>query len=351
MTDLATARPDEGTGGASVPADGVELSRLLALTRLTAPQAVEVGAGVLAGAARGSGSFRVGADGRVLPDPGGPPATVAGVAAVLGQIAEAARIPGRRADPLLDELDRAGSDLPEAGVTAGAQRLAEAAAGIDRSAVRAGLAALVGACAGTAAGVGGAGRAPSPVVAASSGPAGREAWNPGRRITAWVLSVLVLAAVVLVEVGVLRDKISTDIGLLLDAGRGGGTTSSAHKPDGLPVRAPAPAAAGTVSGVELRALAPCAPGAPCTVRLLVRLEPRAEPQVVTWSYLLADRCTGATSTVPGGTVTVPSNGQRAVVVGTVALPDQPAVAVVAVTALPAAAASPPVSVGSCRGTG
>jgi hypothetical protein len=51
--------------------------------------------------------------------------------------------------------------------------------------------------------------------------------------------------------------------------------------------------------------------------------------------------------VPGGTVTAPAGGQRVAVVGTVGLPDLKAVAVVAVTSLPAGAASPPVFAGSC----
>jgi hypothetical protein len=79
----------------------------------------------------------------------------------------------------------------------------------------------------------------------------------------------------------------------------------------------------------------------------VRLVPAPDPQIVTWTYQVIDRCTGAAATVPGGTVTVPAGGQRVAAVGTVALPDQRAVAVVAVTSLPAAAASPPVFTGSC----
>jgi hypothetical protein len=117
------------------------------------------------------------------------------------------------------------------------------------------------------------------------------------------------------------------------------------------LRSPAPAAAGSVTGVDLRPLAQCAPGTSCTLRLLVRLTPRAAPQVVTWTYEVVDKCTGATTTASGGTVTVPPNGEQAVAVGDVALPHLPAVAVVAVTGRPAAAASAPVSAGSCRGTG
>ena len=44
---------------------------------------------------------------------------------------------------------------------------------------------------------------------------------------------------------------------------------------------------------------------------------------------------------------MPAEGERALAVGTVPLPAARAVAVVAVTDLPAVAASPPVLVGSC----
>jgi hypothetical protein len=324
----------EPLGAGPAPTEGVELSRLLALVRLTPQQAVVTAAAVLAEA-----------DERV-----GPPA----LAAQLEEIAAAARFPGRRADPagdrLLAALDRAVAELPARDVAAVAHGLEEAAGAVDRDAVRAELAALVRA---VPAGARGPAGAPSPQVrAAPSGERGLsgETGNSGRRVAAWLLSVLVLAAVVLVEVVVLRGKIATDIGLLLDAGRGGEAAATAPAPDGRPVPAPAPAAAGTVTAVDLRPLARCTPNAPCTLRLLVRLSPRADPQVVTWSYLVVDRCTGTTVSVPGGTVPAAPDGGDVVAVGTVVLPDLPSVAVVAVTGSPAVAASPPVSVGSCVGT-
>ena len=149
------------------------------------------------------------------------------------------------------------------------------------------------------------------------------------------------------ELVVLRDNIAADVALLLDAGRGGAASSTAPEADGVPIVPPAPVAAGTVAAVDLRALAPCAPAAPCTVRVLVRLVPSPDPQVVTWSYRVVDRCTGAVADVPGGTVTAPAGGEQVVAVGTVALPAQQAVGVLAVTGLPAAAASAPVFAGSC----
>jgi hypothetical protein len=102
-----------------------------------------------------------------------------------------------------------------------------------------------------------------------------------------------------------------------------------------------------VTGVDLRPLAACTPGAPCGLRVLARVLPAADPQVVGWSFRVVDGCTGTAWTAPGGTVTVPPGADSAVAVQSVPLPALPSVAVVAVTDVPAAAASPPVAVGSC----
>ncbi|MGY1625228.1 hypothetical protein ACI789_23735 [Geodermatophilus sp. SYSU D00965] len=349
------------------------LTRLTSLARLTPSQALELAAGVLAEAARGeepdpggepvlAGEVVVGTDGRVAlrtAADGGPPAGGPAVAVVLADLGGAARVRGRPVDPaaeqLLTRLERAGADLRVAGVPAVARTLGEAAAALDRGAVRAELAALVRAVGGTAAGRGASGGGAGPARVAS--PEGREApatkaatggsRTARRRIGAWLLSVLVLGAVVAVEVAVLRDDIATDVALLLDAGRSGAPPSTEPEPDGPPVVPPAPPAAGAVTGVDLRPLDACTPGAPCSVRLLVRLAPAPDPQVVTWSYQVVDRCTSAAQTAPGGTVTVPAGAERAEAVGTVALPAVAAAAVVAVTEQPAVAASPPVFAGSC----
>jgi len=389
MTDLVSQRATERPRPAGAPdlpdgderlADrgparpgGVELTRLIALARLTPAQALEIGASVLAdvamrfetgtGAHLGADRVVIGTDGRAVlgaaADDGrdrGPSAGGAAAQALLADLAGAARVRGRRSDPaaeeLLGHLDRAVTELPDAGVPGVARKLQEAATTIDRGTVRAELAALAAAVDGatgstrTAGATGGPSTADRATRAGHAG--GRRTRAVARRIGAWVFSVLVLAAVVLLEVAVLRDDIAADIRLLLDAGRSGSETSDAPEPDGLPVVPPAPAAAESVTAVDLRPLGQCAPGAPCSLRLLVRLAPAAEPQVVTWSYRTVDRCTGTTTTAPGGTVTVPPQGDRAAAVGTVVLPASPAVAVLAVTDLPAVAASPPVSVGSCR---
>jgi len=257
------------------------------------------------------------ADGRVVLGPTAGPRRP--LDAVLADLAAAVPLPGPGTDPAIE---------------------------VDRTAVRAELAALVRAV--------GAPRAGGP---ASTPRAGRVqlarsgSRSAGRRIGAWLLSILVLAAVVVAEIVFLRDDITADVGLLLKAGRGGAQPSAAPQPDGRALVAPAPAAAGSVAAVDLRPLARCAPAEACTVRLLVRLVPAPGPQVVTWSYQVVDRCTGTSGIAPGGTVTVPPLADRATAVGVVALPPSGGVALVAVTDAPAAAASAAVVVGSCRSAG
>jgi hypothetical protein len=359
---------------------GVRLTRLIGLAALTAPQVLEVGAGLLAEVARRSESntdalsggqimtdqFVIDTDGRVMLGPASHDerngrssstvvSTVTAVEAMLMDLASAGRAP--RADPatdqLLAELDRAMALLPVAGVSEVAQMVERGCAAIDRTVVRAELAALVSAIvesAGSAKGNEPTGGPPPGVLGINHGWRSTSGGTrtTGRRIGAWLLSVVVLAAVVLLEVAFLRDEIVADVGLLLDAGRSGSAPSAAPEADGLPVPPLAPAAAGPVTAVDVRILEPCAPGAPCTVRVLVSLVPGPDPQVVTWSYRVVDPCTGTTDTAPGGSVTVPPGAGRAEAVGIVALPPTTAVAVVATTDRPAVAAASPVLVGSCE---
>jgi hypothetical protein len=273
---------------------------------------------------------------------------------VLAKVADAARRRARGPDPLLAELERAIALMPRADVSVVGRMLEDACAAIDRDGVRAELSALVWAIAGssTVMVVGGARpRAPASVAADRGRALEHSASDRGRvvrrRIGAWLLSVAVVVTVVLLEIAFLRDDIVADVDLLLDAGRSGSAPSVAAEPDGIPIVPPAPAAAGVVRAVDLRALGRCTPGAPCTMRILVRLTPGAEPQTVTWSIRVVDRCTGVAETVPGGSVVVPPGAEQAAVVDPVALPQTAAAAVLAVTERPAAAASPPVLVGSC----
>jgi len=355
------------------PPSGVPLARLIALAGLTAAQALEIGAGLLAAVAKRSESDNRGLDddqvmisldgrvvlvrtssgGRATTSSSASAPTPASVNAVLTELAHSARRRARPVEPLLAELERAIAPATLVDLPAAARTLEEACGAIDRDGVRAELSALVRAIVGVSGAniVSGAPlRAPSIIAAGQARPVGRRAdgWSRTaiRRIGAWLLSIAVLVAMVLLEFAFLREDIDADIDLLMDAGRSGSVPSVTPEPDGLPLIAPAPATAGAVTTVDLRTLDRCTPAAPCTVRVLVRLVPEAEPRTVTWVLQVVDRCSGGTATVPGGSVVIAPGEEQATAVGLVQLA-QAASAVFAVTERPAIAASPPVLVGSC----
>jgi hypothetical protein len=240
-------------------------------------------------------------------------------------------------------------DVAEAAV-----RLRAAAAEVGPE-VHAELAALVAVTAGSV-------LAPPPVVrvappvaaggtAEGTGPRGRavevlrreaeRGWTAVARLGRWALALAVLLAVLALEVFLLGDRISADLAALRAAGQ-----SSDRGPVDLtaPLEPVAPAASGAVTGVDLRALARCAPGGGCQVRVLVRLVPQALPRRVQWHYLVQDRCSGAERRVEGGSVTVAPGGREAAVVGQLAVPPGRALAVTAVVEEPARAASAAVLV-------
>lgn len=112
-----------------------------------------------------------------------------------------------------------------------------------------------------------------------------------------------------------------------------------------PVGTGLPGSAGPITRVAASfANGPCEPGESCTVRVDVGLDPAANIGTVTWNLTVYDRCTGVTQ--PGGeiTVPVPPGGPEAYGIGSVDMPPGSALAVAAVTTVPAAAASEPVYV-------
>jgi hypothetical protein len=365
---------EEPRGDALALGAGVDLGRLLSLTRLTAAQALEIGAGVLTAAEEltgpgdGGGGIdpvpvfpRLTLDGQVVlrvpgdaGHAGSPPEAGRTVDAILAAVLAAARSSVAADGPAVDArvalLHRAVQDLPTAGVAVVARRLQESAAAADRTAVRAELAAL----ARVVAGMGASAPAGAPSTAANTGRAGqspRTSGSAGRRIGAWLLSVLVLGAAVVSEVVLLRDDITADVDLLLESGRGADEPSPAPAAERAALPAPAPAAAGNVTAVDLRLLSPCGPGATCTVRVSVRLVPARKSQVVSWTYQLVEECTGPPSRAPGGSVTVPPRADRVDIVGTVPVPEGDGTIVFAVTDDPASAASAPVVIGTCGSPG
>ncbi|MGX6511657.1 hypothetical protein [Rhodococcus sp. SJ-2] len=118
-----------------------------------------------------------------------------------------------------------------------------------------------------------------------------------------------------------------------------------------PVDTALPAAAGPITQVAATfANGPCEAGRSCTVRVDVGLDPATSVGAVTWNPTVYDRCTGAT--LPGGEVTipVPPGAREAYGIGSVDLPQGSALAVAAVTTVPAATASEPMYVPSENAT-
>jgi hypothetical protein len=160
----------------------------------------------------------------------------------------------------------------------------------------------------------------------------------------WAVVLAGLAAVLAVELALLRGPITRDLNMLAAAGRPASSASPAATVPAPPVPRLVPANAGAVAGVDVRALGSCAPGATCQVRVLVRLHPQPQPVRVEWTFQVIDRCTGSVRNTAGGKVTVEPGGQGVAAVDTVTLPTQRALAVTAATSVPATAASAPLLV-------
>jgi hypothetical protein len=155
--------------------------------------------------------------------------------------------------------------------------------------------------------------------------------------------VAVLVTVLLAEYGFLHERIAADAAELLAGHRRAPQAEAAVLP--VPA-APAPASAGDVVVVHVRALSPCSPGTSCAVRVYIGLVPRPSPVLVHWDVRVEDVCSGVKTAVVGGSITVPDRADRADVVDRFVLPNGSALAVTAVTTSPAVAAGAPMWVGA-----
>lgn len=362
---------------------GVSLARLTRLTKFTPQQALAIAAEVVgqvaerhAGgtAAGGLDEHRVwvGHDGRVgladaafrpaaRRDPGAIEADVASCRRLLANLGRAvhAGAPPSRGD---GASQRAAVRLlmsapdPEGGIAASAVTL-RAASGPAAGQATAELAALVSTLVGSPPAVTYPGKsAPrrAPVGPPHADPAERDGgwavrgWRAVVELARvglvrwgkWGIAVLVLLGLVGLELVVFGDRIESDLATLRAAGH------TAERPliDGraapAPVTAPAPPANGPIIAVDLRPLAGCEPGRECAIRLQVRARPGATPDQVRWAFQLTDRCTGATWSVPGGSMRIGGVGGQLAVVAGVPLPPGRALGVTAVVSTPALAASP-----------
>ena len=361
---------------------GMAVHRFLRIVSLTPAQAVALAADVVADlvasvAVHGVADFdvrnvRVGPDGRARlagtrsVDPDAVPAVdLPAVAALLESLRAATATGPSSAPGLLDVLERAAAQArrPGGGIAAVARILDEADQHL-REQARSELARLVERASGAVPAVSALPALPAlPAVSALPARVGASgiSWErPSRGVGAvvrsgvrrtwrWALSIAVLLAVIAVELVVLRDGLGRDVEALLRAGRS--DASSAAHLDLPPVAAPAPAAAGTIVRVDVRPLARCVPGRACVVRTMILLQPQTRPYTVSWTFQVVDRCNGRSTTVPGGSVAVPSRAARIDRVSAVALPAGQALAVMALTSWPAQAASDLAYVpepGACR---
>jgi hypothetical protein len=256
---------------------------------------------------------------------------------------ELAAAAGRPVEDLLTAATGLGSMADLVGAAARAE-LADLAAAAGSPVAAAGPAPRVigtESSPGSRSGTGGAPGGPSDRPAGSPGHPTVPRWAALVRYGRWALVLAALAAVLVLEMVLLGNRVSADLDALSAAGRQSGAGPSATALSPLPVE---PRAAGPIAGVDLRPLALCAPGAICEVRVLVRLVPERGTQRVQWTYLVTDRCTGLVHNAAGGSVTVTPGGRELVAVGQLRLPPASALSITAVTGVPARAASPPLTV-------
>jgi hypothetical protein len=164
--------------------------------------------------------------------------------------------------------------------------------------------------------------------------AGARAW---RRSWPWLVAVAAVVLVVAAELGLLRDRIQSDLARLRDAGGAPAPAATAPASTLLPLPAVAPATAGDVSAVRLRLLdPPCSPGSACTVVVGVDRRPGALAAPTTWTLLAADRCRGGLVPLTTGTTAAAPGAYG---IATVVLPPGRALALVATTRDPSAASA------------
>jgi hypothetical protein len=353
---------------------GTSLRRLQQLTWLTPAQAIVIGSDVLcalrdlnaAGYAGGEvypSDIRIDLGGQVRltnwaapnlldgqrPESGRESAAAA--ARLLSDLATTARRSNPGATEMIGVLDASAEKLAAPGadvedVPAVASALAAPIEGVRLAQTRAELAALTQAA-----------RGPAPRAAAPPSrrlPPGVPPWptrvrtnvrRSRRTALRWAIALAILALAVGVEQLFLHGRIVHDLRTLLGSG------SPAHSPTNntngttpAPVKAVAPAHAGVVRSVTLRARRHCTAGSACRVRVIVRLRPHAHHVRVRWAFSVINRCARTHHAAAGGKLRAPPHARRISDVTTLHLPSGQAFAVVAVTRHPTRAASRPLLV-------
>jgi len=365
--------------------DGVSLLRLLDRAKPSLAEAATLAALVLealaamhaAGQTHGDLDIRVvrvALDGTVriagrrseAPGSAGPhDARRADVRAAAGIVAEIAKAAGRPARPLTPAEDRLAARLASAadprslarrGPLKAAHGLEAAVGGAERRrGVHQRVAALVRAVAAVDAPIAVAPGSPATdgpevpgAVLTGNGTAPtRSLPPPARRPPIWprvwkgaAVGALV-AAVLGVEVRFFGDSVQHNVHVLLSRDASGAEAAAGpRRPGPLPVLGPP--AAGPVSHLELRPLEGCRPASVCTAVLQVTVTPQDRPLDVVFGLEMVDRCRSTHERRPGGVLSIPPGGDRAVQTLTLPLPDGRGLAVVPVTTSPVTVAGTPM---------
>jgi hypothetical protein len=182
-----------------------------------------------------------------------------------------------------------------------------------------------------------------------NGSARRALPPPARRPPIWPrvwkgVAVAALVALVLgVELRFFGDSLQRNVHVLLSRDvQGAAPEAGPRRPGPLPVLGPA--VAGPVTHLELRPLDGCRPASVCTAVVQVTVTPRGGPLDVAFGLEFVDRCRSTREHRPGGKLSVPAGGDRAVQTVTLPLPPRPGLAVVPLSSTPATVAGTPMRV-------
>jgi hypothetical protein len=173
---------------------------------------------------------------------------------------------------------------------------------------------------------------------------GRKLPPPARRPPVWPKlwkPLAIVAAVLMIfgaEVTFFGDKVKHNVNTLL--------THEAQAADGpkKPAALPdlGPPAAGPINHLDLRPLDGCRPEATCNAVVQVAVAAQPAPMDVAWNFELFDRCGTLHETRPGGVMSIPAGGERAVQTVAVALPAGKSLALVPVATTPVRVAGSPM---------
>jgi hypothetical protein len=134
----------------------------------------------------------------------------------------------------------------------------------------------------------------------------------------------------------------------------GAPASQSQARPASPTATPAPATptpqqslAGAVTGIQVAPQGNCQPGARCSLRVQVNMQPPPSQTEVTWTLKVTDLCHGNTTTSePGSSVTAQAGWTYVYSISSASLPNSGKVQVVAETSSPANATSDPLTIGS-----